>query len=198
MYTIGLTGNIATGKSTVSQMLAELGAQVIDADAVAHAVMRRGRTAWQEVVLAFGPAVLGPDDEIDRARLGAIVFRDPAALQRLERLVHPVVIEEIRALTRRSQAPVVVHEAIKLIESGAADDCDAVWVVTCPRAVQIARLMHTRGLSLAEAELRIDAQPPQEEKVARADVVIDNGGSLADTRRQVERAWHETVAPHMR
>ncbi len=198
MYVIGLTGNIATGKSTVSRMLAELGAQVVDADAVAHAVMRRGRAVWQEVVLAFGPAVLGPDGEIDRGQLGRIVFRDPAALQRLENIVHPAVIEEIRALSRRSTAPVLVREAIKLIESGAADDCDAVWVVTCPRAAQVERLMRTRGLSRAEAELRIDAQPPQEEKVARADVVIDNSGPLEETRQQVERAWRETVTPHVR
>jgi len=196
-YVIGLTGNIATGKSTVSRMLADLGAQVVDADAVAHAVMRRGRPAWQDVVLAFGEEVLGPDGEIDRGKLGAIVFRDPAALQRLEGIVHPAVVEEVRALSRRSAAPVLVREAIKLIESGAADDCDAVWVVTSPRETQVERLMRTRGLSRAEAELRIDAQPPQEEKVARADVVIDNGGSLEETRQQVERAWRETVAPRL-
>ncbi|MBU0494877.1 MAG: dephospho-CoA kinase [Chloroflexi bacterium] len=192
-YIIGLTGNIATGKSTVAHMLADLGAQVVDADAVAHAVMRRGRPAWQDVVLAFGEDILGPDGEIDRGKLGAIVFRDPAALARLEAIAHPAVIREMQALARRSTAPVLVREAIKLIESGAADECDAVWVVTAPRAVQVERLMRTRGLSRAEAELRIDAQPPQEEKMARADVVIDNGGTLEETRRQVERAWRETV-----
>ncbi len=197
MYVIGLTGNIATGKSTVGRLLADLGAQVIDADQVAHAVMRRGRTAWQEVVLAFGLAVLGPDGEIDRRKLGAIVFRDPAALRRLEDIVHPAVRAAMRACTRRSQAPVVVYEAIKLLESGAAEDCDAVWVVTCPRAVQVERLMRTRGLSRAEAELRIDAQPPPEEKLARADVVITNDGSLEETRQQVERAWRETVVPSL-
>lgn len=194
-YTIGLTGNIATGKSVVSRMLADLGAHVVDADAVAHAVMHRGRAAWQDVVAAFGEEILGPGGDIDRRKLGAIVFRDPAALARLEEIVHPPVVEAIRALTRRSTAPVLVYEAIKLLESRKVDEYDAVWVVTCPREVQIQRLMRDRGLSRAEAELRVDAQFPQEEKVARADVVIDNGGSLEETCRQVERAWRETVAP---
>lgn len=198
VYVIGLTGNIATGKSTVSQMLADLGAHVIDADMVTHEVMRRGGTAWQDVVLAFGEEVLGPDGDIDRGKLGAIVFRDPAALAQLESIVHPLVTEEIRALTRRSPAPVQVRDAIKLIESGAADTCNTVWVVTCPREIQVERLMRTRDLSRTEAELRVDAQRPQEEKVARADAVIDNSGSLEETRRQVERAWWETVAPHLR
>ena len=189
MYVIGLTGNIAAGKSAVGRMLADLGALVIDADAVAHEAMHRGGPAWQEIVLAFGEEVLGPDGAIDRGKLGAIVFRDPAALQRLERIVHPLVVEEMRARTRRATAPAVVYEAIKLMESGTADTCDAVWVVTCPRAVQIERLMRTRGLSRAEAELRIDAQPPQEEKIARADVVIHNDGPLEETRQQVGRAY---------
>lgn len=194
MYRIGLTGNIATGKSTVGRLLADLGAEVIDADQVAHEVMRRGGPAYPAIIAAFGEEVVGPDGAIDRDRLGAIVFRDPAALQRLERIVHPLVIAELQAQASRSAAPVVVYEAVKLMESGMADACDAVWVVTCPREVQVERLMRTRGLSRAEAELRIAAQPPQEEKIARADVVIDNGGTWAATRQQVEQAWRGTVA----
>jgi dephospho-CoA kinase len=163
LYLIGLTGNIATGKSTVGQMLTELGARVIDADAIAHAVTVKGQPAWFSIVAEFGEGILRPDGEIDRLRLGALVFADPAALRRLE--------------------------AIKLMESGVADLCDAVWVVTCSPEQQLARLMRTRQMSEAEARQRITAQPPQAEKIARADVVIDNSGSLASTRRQVAQAW---------
>ena len=115
---IGLTGNIATGKSEVGRMLAELGARVIDADAVAHQVMRRGDPAYDAVVEAFGPEILRPDGEIDRTRLGAIVFADKEALHRLEAIVHPQVIAHVDALIRDASEPVVVVEAIKLIDAG--------------------------------------------------------------------------------
>jgi len=189
-YVIGLTGNIATGKSLVGRMLAERGAEHIDADRLAHQVMARGTEAWVQIVRAFGPHILQSDGEIDRARLGEIVFGDPDALARLERIVHPPVIARTEELIRHSTAPVVVVEAIKLIESGmVARLCDALWVVVAPRAVQIERLMAQRGLSYEEAVARVDAQPPQSAKVIEADVVIDNGGSIEDTRRQVARAW---------
>ena len=188
-YLIGLTGNIATGKSAVAQVLAELGARTIDADRVAHEVMRRGTPACQAVVDAFGPAILAPGGEIDRKRLGDIVFADPDALRRLEAIVHPAVglavSEAIAAATER----VVVIEAIKLIEAGMHRACHALWVTTCPAEIQIARLVSLRGLSEGEARLRVEAQPPQAEKVALADVVIDTGGTLDDTRRQVLVAW---------
>jgi dephospho-CoA kinase len=188
-YLIGLTGNIATGKSAVAQMLAELGARTIDADRVAHEVMRHGTPACQAVVGAFGPAILAPGGEIDRKRLGDIVFADPDALRRLEAIVHPAVglavSEAIAAATER----VVVIEAIKLIEAGMHRAYHALWVTTCPAEIQIARLVSLRGLSEREARLRVEAQPPQAEKVALADVVIDTGGTLEDTRRQVLAAW---------
>jgi dephospho-CoA kinase len=193
---IGLTGNIATGKSTVGRMLAERGAEHIDADRLAHQVMAQGTGAWEQIVRAFGREVLRPDGEIDRARLGAIVFSDDDALARLERIVHPPVIERTQALIERSSAPVVVVEAIKLIESGmVARLCDALWVVTAPRPVQIDRLVENRDLSRAEAAARVDVQPPQQAKVAQADVVIDNGGTLEETRRQVTEAWHALPLP---
>jgi dephospho-CoA kinase len=191
---IGLTGNIATGKSEVGRMLAELGARVIDADAVAHQVMRRGEPAYTAVVEAFGPGILRPDGEVDRARLGAIVFADAEALRRLEAIVHPEVIARVDALIREATEPVIVVEAIKLIEAGMHRNCHTLWVVTCPREQQIARLMRTRGLSEAEAVLRVDAQPPQAEKVALADVVIDNSHTLAETRRQVETEWGKLIS----
>jgi dephospho-CoA kinase len=188
-YLIGLTGNIATGKSAVARMLAELGARVIDADRVAHEVMRHGTPTWQAVMGAFGPAILAPDGEIDRKRLGDIVFTDPDALRQLEAIVHPAVGlavgEAIAAATER----VVVVEAIKLIEAGMHRAYHALWVATCPAEIQIARLVSQRGLSKGEARLRVEAQPPQAEKVALADVVIDTGGTLEDTRRQVLAAW---------
>lgn len=186
---IGLTGNIAAGKSLVADMLERLGAQVIDADRVAHDVMRPGRPAYQAVVDLFGTEILGPDGRIDRARLGAIVFRDPAALARLEAAVHPATIAEIERLIGAASAPVVVVEAIKLVEAGMYRHYDALWVVTAPREDQIARLMTSRGLSRAEAELRVDAQPPQEDKAALADVVLANDGSIAALRHKVEEGW---------
>lgn len=170
-------------------MLAELGAEVIDADRVAHEVMRAGTRAHRQIVEMFGPGVLGPDGEIDRARLGAIVFADAAALARLEAVVHPATLEAIGRRVAATSADVVVVEAIKLIESGMAEGCDSVWVTACRPEQQIHRIVGGRGLSRAEAEQRVRAQPPQEEKIARADVVIDTAGSLSRTRAQVRAAW---------
>jgi dephospho-CoA kinase len=186
---IGLTGNIATGKSTVGRMLAALGATVIDADKVAHQVMRAGKPAHAAVVETFGERVVGPDGEIDRSRLGEIVFADPVALARLEALVHPATIAEVARRIAAAETRVVVVEAIKLIESGMADAYAYLWVTTCPAHEQVRRLMADRGMSRADAEQRVQAQPPQEEKIARADVVIDTGVDMEDTRRQVEQAW---------
>jgi len=191
---IGLTGNIGTGKSTVAGMLAGLGAEVIDADEVAHEVMRAGTPVHAAVVETFGPDVLSPDGEIDRKRLGSLVFADSEALARLESILHPAIIETIQRRIQAASANVVVLEAIKLIEAGLADVCDAVWVTTCPPRQQVHRIMVERGLSRAEAELRVRAQSPQEEKIARADVVIDNSGSLSQARSQVQAAWERLTA----
>jgi len=188
-YLIGLTGNIATGKSAVAGMLAELGAHTIDADRVAHEVMRRGTPAWQAVADAFGPAILASDGKVDRKRLGEIVFADPDALRRLEAIVHPSVGLAVSEAIAKAAGRVVVVEAIKLIEAGMHRAYHALWVTTCPAEVQIARLMELRGLSAADARLRVEAQPPQAAKVALADVVIDTGRTLDDTRRQVLAAW---------
>jgi len=193
-FLIGLTGNIATGKSLVAQMLAELGARVIDADQVAHDVMLPGGPAYGAVVEAFGTDILSEADAggtIDRAKLGAIVFRDPAALRRLEQIVHPATIAAVNRLIAAAAEQVVVVEAIKLIEAGMHRRYEALWVVTAPREVQIARLMAIRGLSQAEAALRVDAQPPQAEKAALADLVIVNDGSVEELRLKVEAAWAE-------
>jgi dephospho-CoA kinase len=176
-------------------MLSRLGAEHVDADLLAHQAMARGTLAWERIVDTFGQAIVRSDGEIDRARLGAIVFADPDALARLERIVHPEVATRARTRIAASAARVVVIEAIKLIESGMVIQlCDVLWVVTAPRETQIERLVAQRGLSRAEAIVRIDAQPPQSDKVARADVVIDNSGSIETTREQVEQAWERIGA----
>ena len=186
---IGLTGNIATGKSQVARMLAELGAYVIDADEVAHEVMQPRGPAYDAVVEAFGREILAEDGSIDRGRLGAIVFRDQAALRRLEQAVHPAALVEITRRIAQAKEPVVVIEAIKLIEAGMHRTYDALWVVTAPRPLQIARLMATRGLSEEAAALRVDVQPPQEAKAAVADLVVVNDGDLDGLREKVKAAW---------
>jgi dephospho-CoA kinase len=186
---VGLTGNIGTGKSTVAGMLAKLGAEAIDADLVAHEVMRAGTSAHARIVEAFGLEVLAPDGEVDRKRLGAIVFADPAALARLEAIVHPATLEAISQRVAATSARVLVIEAIKLTEAGMADGCNSVWVTTCRPEQQVRRIMQGRGLNRSEAEQRVRSQPPQEEKIARADVVIDTSGPLSRTRQQVQAAW---------
>jgi dephospho-CoA kinase len=193
-YIIGLTGNIATGKSTVANMLAELGACVIDADRVAHGVMGAGSDVHGRLVTHFGRHILRVDGEIDRGRLGAIVFADPVALQALDAIVHPAVVVETRRRLESCTADVAVVEAVKLLEAGMDRECDAVWVVVLDREVQIERLMQRSGLSRATAQQRVDAQPSQEERAARADVVIDNGGTLAETYAQVLGAWRRISA----
>ena len=189
-YVIGLTGNIATGKSQVAQMLARRGAEHIDADRLAHRVMARGTPAWQQIVATFGREILSANGEIDRKRLATVVFANEPDLARLEQIVHPAVIARTEDRIASTKVDVVVVEAIKLIESGMVLRlCDVLWVVTAPRELQIERLMSTRGLSRDEAILRMDAQPPQADKVARADVVIDNSGTLEETERLVSCAW---------
>jgi dephospho-CoA kinase len=190
---IGLTGNISMGKSTVAQMLADLGAETIDADQVTREVMRAGMPVHAAIVEAFGPGVLAADGEIDRRRLGSIVFADPAALARLEAIVHPATIEAVNRRVAASAARVIVIEAIKLIEAGMADSCDSLWVTVCRPEQQIERMMVARDLTRGEAQQRVQAQPPQEEKVARADVVIDTSGTLAQTRERVQEAWKRLV-----
>jgi dephospho-CoA kinase len=132
---------------------------------------------------------LASDGTIDREKLGGIVFADPAALERLERAVHPATIAEVGRRIASAEASVVVVEAIKLIEAGIHRGCSALWVVTAPRSLQIARLVTQRGLTVSQAVLRIDAQPPQEDKAALADLVIVNDGDLATLREKVRAAW---------
>ncbi len=196
MYVIGLTGNIATGKSTVATMLATLGACVIDADQVAHEVMRAGSEINSRIVARFGPRVRRPDGEIDRPWLASVVFSDPTALHDLEEIVHPAVITEIKRRLAECCRPICVIEAIKLLESGLDRLCNAIWVVICRQEQQLARLMDTRRLDRCQALKRIKAQPDPTLKLARADIIIDNSGSLDNTYAQVLSAWRAIPATH--
>jgi dephospho-CoA kinase len=197
-YVIGLTGNIATGKSLVLRMLKELGAETLDADDLVHILMRRGSSLYDTIVAEFGRYILDEAFEIDRGKLGNIVFCDSQALAHLERITHPTVKREVERWIAKAGAEVVAIEAIKLVESGMADNCDAVWAVIASEDVQLNRLMSKRNMTGPQAILRIEAQPPQEEKVARADVVIDNSGDVVVTWKTVQRhfaAIPRAVAP---
>lgn len=185
---VGLTGNIACGKSTVSRMLAGLGAAVADADEIAHEALEPGTETFREVVTAFGEHVVDPSGQIDRRALGGIVFSDPCALRRLESIVHPYVRERVLRFVRARNG-IVVIDAIKLLESPLAGICDVVWVVTCPEEAQISRLAERNGFSRQEALRRIRSQGPQSEKAAMADTVIVNDGDRESLREQVLRAW---------
>ncbi len=193
---VGLTGNIACGKSTVLARLAGMGAGVIDADRVSRAVQRRGQPGFDATVALFGAEVVGPDGELDRRAIGNRVFADPVALARLEAAIHPLVRAAIAHQLTTMPQPVIVLDAIKLLESPLVAYCREIWVVTCPPEQQVARLVANRGLTEAEAWLRVQAQPPQAEKVARATVVLDNSGSLEQTMQQVDAAWARLVATY--
>ncbi|MCE2473540.1 MAG: dephospho-CoA kinase [Anaerolineae bacterium] len=186
---IGLTGNIAVGKSLALGALAELGAAVIDADQVAHQVLLRGGAAYEAVLAAFGRGILGADGEIQRGALADVVFADPAQLRRLEAITHPAIRLEIDRRIRGAKADVLVIEAIKLLEGDLKNAVDAVWVVDASRENQLQRLTVERGMSPAEARRRIDGQNSQADKLRQADTIIVNDGSAADTRAQIERAW---------
>jgi len=193
-YLIGLTGNLGSGKSTVRKMLEQLGARGIDADALAHAVVARGTPAWRAVVETFGADILTFNGRIDRQELSARVFADAAGLRKLEAIVHPAVGARIKQMLREAPAPVVVVEAIKLIEAGMHSWCDAVWVVKCKPEAQLERVVRDRQMSEADARARLAAQSQPEDKERLAHIVIDNSGNEGATRAAVERAWR-TIRP---
>jgi dephospho-CoA kinase len=188
---------VATGKSLVARMLRDLGAHIIDADALTHELECKGMPVYDAIVAAFGADILGADGEIDRAKLGALVFSDPKALHRLEAIVHPAVgqaierqLADLPRLTSDTRT-VVVIEAIKLIEAGLHKRCNVLWVVTSRPGLQLDRLRRTRGLDEAAARLRIVAQPPQSDKAALADVLIENNGTVDELGAQVKHHWDQ-------
>lgn len=192
---IGLTGNIATGKSAVMKLAAARGTLTIDADAVVHEILNSDTAVQEAIVARFGDNVRGSDGRINRPALGAIVFNDPAALQALEALVHPAVHRHIFEQIQATEAAVIMIEAIKLLEGRLHTICHQIWVTRCTRERQLDRLQICRGMARDEAESRIDAQNPQAAKAARADVVIDTDGLMRDTQLQVDLAWARLPDP---
>jgi dephospho-CoA kinase len=186
---IGVTGGIATGKSSVLAMLAQRGADTIDADAVYHEMIGPGGPLVEAIVERFGPDVVADDGSIDRRALAGIVFADRSALADLDQITHPAVIQEVGERIAASDAQVVAVDAVKLIESGMADECDSVWLVVCDPAIQRERLMRRNTLTGDEADLRLAAQPDEAARRLRADTVIDNSGTLHDLERQVDNRW---------
>jgi dephospho-CoA kinase len=192
-FVIGLTGNIGTGKSVVRRMLEHLGAYGIDADALVHRAMAKGAPAYEPILETFGHYLLGEDEQIDRQKLARLVFADPEALTRLEAIVHPLVEQAVDLIIRRSTQKVIVIEAIKLLETRLADYCDNIWVVYTPPEIQHHRLVNLRGMGEKDARQRIASQIPQENRLARATVVIKNVSTFEDTWRQVTTAWQRHV-----
>lgn len=189
---VGLTGGIASGKSTVSTILRELGAVVIDADELARDVVAKGTPGLAAVVEEFGPDLLTAAGDLDRGAMGALVFTDEAARRRLEAIIHPLVFERIVALEAEAPAgAVVVHDIPLLAESGRADTFDAVVVVETPEEVQVERMIRDRGWTEADARSRIAAQASAEDRRAVATYLVENSGSREELRRQVEKIYAE-------
>ncbi len=188
---LGITGNIACGKTAVGQMLIELGVEkYIDADALVHQLYLSGQPIARAVAEAFGAGVMTEDGSVDRQALGALVFRDAEAMRRLEAIVHPAVGRAMfEQLASVSDNGIVVIDAVKLLEGGSGALCQSKWLITCPEEQEIARLIARNGLSADEARARIQAQPSVERRLPLVDEVIDNGGSLEETRSQVEAAF---------
>ncbi len=192
---VGLTGGLASGKSLVAGMLRELGAAVVDADRIARDVLAPGGPAYPDVVREFGPEIVAADGTIDRPRLGARIFADPAARAQLNRLTHPHIrrrmVEEAARLAARPETQAIVFDVPLLLDTtdGREFDLDGIAVVAAPDALRLRRVAARDGLSPEEARRRLDAQVPLAEKIARADWVIDNGGTPEATRAQVERLW---------
>ena len=192
-FVIGLTGNIATGKSVVRRMFEHLGAYTIDADALSHRAYAKGAPGYQQVIDRFGRWLVKKDGEIDRAKLGNLVFNDPEAMAQLESIVHPLVRQATEMLIKRSSQRVVVIEAIKLLEGELRKVCDSVWVTNAPEVIQVERLIRKRGFTRERALERIHMQSAQSAKVALANIVITNTGSYDDLWKQVSAAWKEVV-----
>jgi dephospho-CoA kinase len=192
-YIIGLTGNIATGKSVVRRMLEHLGAYTIDADGLSHRATAKGAPGYAPVVNTFGQWILDQAGEIDRKKLGELVFRDSEAMGRLEAIVHPLVRAAIDILIRRSTQAVVVVEAIKLLEGDLRRRCDSIWVTYATPEIQVERLLASRGMTREDAHRRVSTQGSQTDKISQADVIIRNEGTYDDLWHEVEAAWKQNV-----
>ena len=197
MLKVGLTGGIASGKSTVAEAFARLGAKVLDADKVAREVVLPGQPAWRKLQQAFGPEFFLPDGEVNRSKLRRLVFADPEERSKLNAIVHPEVMKEINCrfeqLTTSAPDAVVVVDVPLLLEVGVAHRFDRVIVVYVTKSIQIERLRQRDGLSLEEARRALSTQMVLNKKVEQADYVIDNSGTRAETQAQVEEVWQELL-----
>lgn len=194
MYIIGLTGSIASGKSTVSRILAECGAPIVDADLIARAVAERGEIGWQKIAEAFGKEVLQEDGQLDRTKIGEMIFRDATKRAELDNIMHPIIlkrIEEEVAIYQQQGEPIVILDIPLLLELGWQDKVSAVWLVAVSPDTQKRRLMARNDLTEDQASVRIASQMSIEEKRQYADVIIDNDGTLADTEYTVRARWDE-------
>jgi dephospho-CoA kinase len=195
---VGLTGGVACGKSTVAKMFADLGATIVDADTIAHELYLPGHQVLQELVNHFGPEILKPNGELDRAKLATLVF-DGGRVEELNKIVHPAVIRQqdqwMRSLGEKDPNAVAIVEAALILEAGVKDRFDRIMVVTCKPGQKVTRFAQRTGMSedaaRADVERRTKAQMPDEEKARRADFVIDNSGSVEETRHQVQRIYSE-------
>jgi dephospho-CoA kinase len=197
---VGVTGGIACGKSTVTQLLAEKGATPINVDEIGHQLLRRGSPVMAELIRSFGAAILDESGDVSRKKLGAIVFTDKSARERLNAIMHPRIFQQSRSEARRLVAEdpnrVVLIDAALLIEVGGQDTVDVIVVVTASPKVQLQRLLNrstaqNRPLSQAEAQARIDSQMPLSEKIKYADFVIENNSTIEELRQKVDALWKE-------
>lgn len=195
MKRLGLTGGIGSGKSTVARMLAERGAVVVDADQIARELVEPGGAALAELVTEFGPRILQADGSLSRGELASMAFSDPRATERLNAIMHPLIgAEAQRRINDEPEAAVVVYDMPLLVETGQADLVDMVVVVDVPEAVQLDRAVRLRGLDEADVQRRMGVQASRADRLARADVVIDNSGTLPQTHEQVDQLWDRLVA----
>lgn len=195
MKIIGLTGGIASGKSTVAKMLENKGAYILDADKLAREAVEPGQPAWKELVNWLGPSILLSDRSIDREKLGSMVFKDRLILEKLNSIIHPRVGSRILSLSgeikKQDPKAIVVYDIPLLIEAGMQKLVDHILLVYVPREIQLARLQQRDGLTKAEAQMRIRTQMPIEEKRKHAHTVIDNSGTMVETAEQVDRFWQK-------
>ena len=192
MKIIGLTGGIGSGKSTVAQFLAGLGAVIVDADRIGHEALKRDNEVRQQVLTAFGQQVVGSDGEIDREKLGEIVFGNPEARVKLNRIIHPPMFDTVKTRLKEYQrqgVAIAILEAPLLVEAGWTPLVDEVWVTAAPEATVIRRLRERTGLSEAESQARIQAQLSSAERIKHADVVIDTDCSLDELRANIKELW---------
>ncbi|MCX6418837.1 MAG: dephospho-CoA kinase [Actinobacteria bacterium] len=194
MLVVGLTGGVGAGKSTVSGLLADHGAVIVDGDAIAHAVVEPGTSGFQQILDAFGDEVLYYDGMLDRKALAALVFRDDVARKQLEGIIHPLVRQQSDLMTALADDDaIVVHDVPLLAETGRLDPYDVIVVVDAPADVRISRLLQSRGWDVSTAQARINAQASREDRLAIADDVIVNTGDLGDLKDEVDQLWQRLV-----